>query len=398
MKRRNFLAATAASTCLLSPLSNRGAHANDSKQHRVAVMGHTGRGNYGHDLDTAWLRLPKAQLVAVADADGKGLEAAVKRLKLERGYLDYREMLAVEKPEYVSVAPRFLDQHHDMVLASVQAGVQGIYIEKPFCRSPAEADKIVDVCREHNVKLAIAHRNRYHPALPVVNRLIEEGLIGQLLEMRGRGKEDHRGGSLDLWVLGTHLANLMNYFAGTPIACTATVLKDKRLVVRSDIQEGAEAVGPLAGNEVHARFDFSSGVVGYFDSIANAGQKEAGFGLQLIGTKGIIDLRIDTEPLAHFLPGSPFLPTKDARSWIPISSVGLGETEPIADLAKKVASHELALIDLTHAVEEDRQPLCDAVQGRTTIEMVTAVFESHRLGGNRITWPITYRDNPFQNL
>ena len=37
-------------------------------KYRVAVMGHTGRGNYGHGIDRVWLDLPRCEVIAVADA------------------------------------------------------------------------------------------------------------------------------------------------------------------------------------------------------------------------------------------------------------------------------------------------------------------------------------------
>jgi predicted dehydrogenase len=90
--------------------------------YRVAVIGHTGRGNYGHGLDTVWKDVPKTQVVAVADADAKGLGAAQKRLGADvRGFADYKTMLVEIKPDFVSVAPRWLDQHHDMVIAAAEA-------------------------------------------------------------------------------------------------------------------------------------------------------------------------------------------------------------------------------------------------------------------------------------
>ena len=50
------------------------------KKFRVGVIGRTGRGNYGHGLDTAWLDVPQTEVVAVADDDKSGLAAAAKRL------------------------------------------------------------------------------------------------------------------------------------------------------------------------------------------------------------------------------------------------------------------------------------------------------------------------------
>ena len=37
----------------------------------MGVIGHTGRGNYGHGLDTVWQKLPDTEIEAVADAHVK---------------------------------------------------------------------------------------------------------------------------------------------------------------------------------------------------------------------------------------------------------------------------------------------------------------------------------------
>ena len=68
---------------------------------RVGVIGHTGRGNYGHGLDVVWNLLKEARIGAVADAHDGGLAKAGKKLKVEKGYEDYREMLRKEKPDVV---------------------------------------------------------------------------------------------------------------------------------------------------------------------------------------------------------------------------------------------------------------------------------------------------------
>ena len=43
--------------------------------HRVAIVGHTGRGNYGHFLDLAFVGVEGARIVAVADPDDTGRAA-----------------------------------------------------------------------------------------------------------------------------------------------------------------------------------------------------------------------------------------------------------------------------------------------------------------------------------
>jgi predicted dehydrogenase len=365
---------------------------------RIAVIGHTGRGNYGHGIDTCWLTLPGAQIVGVADADEKGLQAAQKKLKVARGFADHRQMLAELKPEFVGIGPRHIDQHRDMALACIESGVKGIYMEKPFCRTLAEADEIVTACEKHGAKLALAHRNRYHPVMPVVKQIISDGRIGRLLEIRCRGKEDKRGGSLDLWVLGCHLLNLAHYFAGGPVSCSATILQNGKPVTKADLKEGDEGVGPLAGNEAHARFEMSSGIPVFFDSVQDAGLKTAGFGIQIIGNDGIIDLRTDEEPAAHLLAGSPFRPVMEPRAWTPVTSGGVGAPEPMKDIREMTAGHGLPIRDLIASTKENREPLCSAKDGRVILEMIMGVFESHRQGGARISLPLPNRDHPFSKL
>ncbi|MCB1092767.1 MAG: Gfo/Idh/MocA family oxidoreductase [Verrucomicrobiae bacterium] len=401
MNRRRFLASSASSLAAAgwagSSLSSVSG-AEPAGQWKVAVIGHTGRGNYGHGIDTMWLDMPETTIVAVADPDDAGRAKAVEKLKAGRDFADYRKMLDEIKPDLVAIGPRHLDQHRDMVVAAAAAGAKGIYMEKPFCRSLAEADEMVAACAKSNTKLAVAHRNRYHPVMPVVAQMVTDGAIGRLLEIRARGKEDQRGGSLDLWVLGSHLMNLMHFFGGQPRACSGTVLQDGRPVTKADVKEGDEGTGPLAGNEVHARWEMERGFPVFFDSIQGAGNASAGFGLQLIGTEGIIDARTDKEPAAQLLAGSPFRPGADPRAWVPITSAGLGKPEPIADIRLQVAGHVAPGRDLIAAIREDRQPLCGAEDGRITVEMILSVFESHRQGGARVEIPLKNRENPLGML
>ena len=102
--------------------------------YRVAVIGRTGRGNYGHGLDVVWLQIPNTTIVAVADENEAGRAAAAKRLGARTAYADYRQMLQKERPRIVSVAPRFLDCHRDMVVACAEAGAS-VLLEKPLCRT-----------------------------------------------------------------------------------------------------------------------------------------------------------------------------------------------------------------------------------------------------------------------
>ncbi|QDT10944.1 Gfo/Idh/MocA family protein [Planctomycetes bacterium K23_9] len=391
MKRRSFFAATSA-------IAATGFAQDTQTNRRVAVIGHTGRGNYGHGLDTVWQKIPGVEIVAVADADQAGLANELKKLKVDKGYGDYRKMLKEIRPEFVSVCPRHADQHHDMAIAAIQAGVKGLYIEKPFCRTPSEADALIATSEKHGAKIAVAHRNRYHPVLTQIDKMIAAGELGKLLQIRGRGKGDRRGGDEDLWVLGSHVLNLVHYFAGVPKSCSAIMLRDGRQIAASDVRAGGEGLGPLAANEVHARYETEKGIVAYYDSIANDGTNGKAYCMELIGSKGTVTIHIDHKPVAHFTPGNPFQPSSTPRPWIPITTGGVGRPETQNELIANVYNHVLGVRDLMDACDTDRQPLCDAHAAATTVEMICGVFESQRQQGKTIDFPLVQRDNALSLL
>ena len=393
--RRDFLAATGAAALALGAM--RGARGAERGAYRVAVIGHTGRGNYGHGLDRVWLDVPATRLVAVADAQARGRAGALKRLGRVKGFADYRTMLDEVKPDLVAVAPRWTDQHRDMVVAAAERGAKGIYLEKPMCRTLAEADEMVAACRKNKVKLAIAHQTRYSPKLKVVRELIASGALGRVIELRARGKDDHRGGGEDLWVLGTHVLDLMHEFGGRPLACFATVLVGGRPVGARDVKPGNEGLGPLAGDEIHATYRLSGGAVGYFDSVRGAAARPSRFGLRVFGTKGLLELHSTGYlPDVRFLADPSWSPGRTGKKWVAVSSAGVGRPEPIRD-GSLHAGNVAAVYDLIAAIEKDRPPVAGIDTARTATEMIVAVFESHRVAGP-VTFPLENRKNPLAML
>lgn len=389
LNRRDFLLTAGA----LSALAMTPTFAADNKKWRVAVIGHTGHGNYGHGLDTVWLSVPESEIVGFADADHAGRDKQQKKLPGVPAFASYTEMLKELKPDIVAIGPRHITEHRDMMLAAAEAGARGIYSEKPFCRTPAEADEIIAACEKSGTLVSLAHRNRFHPVLPVVIQAIQDGLIGELLEVRSRGKEDQRGGCLDLWVLGSHDLDLALPITGKAVACSSVIQKENRPATRADLFDGDEGVGPILGDRLHARFELESGIPHYFDSIKNKGVREANFGVQFIGNKGIVDLRIDVEPLAHFVPGNPFRPTNESRPWIPITTAGVGKKEVSAEIGRNVANHVIPVRDLFDAITNKRPPLSNAETGRQVVDMIHAVYTSHVQDGARIELPLQNREH-----
>jgi predicted dehydrogenase len=366
-----------------------------AKTYRVAVIGRTGKGNYGHGLDVVWKEVPNVEIVAVADEDEKGRADAAKRLGARNAYADYRQMLEKERPQLVSVATRWLDQHRDMVIACAQAGAS-IFLEKPMCRTRDEADEMVKECEMRHVKLAIAHQTRYSPRLQRVRDLIGEGRLGDILELRSRGKEDSRGGGQDLMVLGTHLMDLMRFLAGDARWCQARVAQNGKPVTKADVTEGGEGMGPVAGDSINATYGFDKGVEGHFGTARNKASKESRFGLSIHGTKGVIQLTTGSLPAAYFLDDPTWFPGHSKVAWQEITSAGLGKPEPLKDGGLGMGNVWIAK-DLIEAIEKDRQPLGGMYDGRAALEMILAVYESHRVKGT-VELPLKNRKHPLTLL
>ncbi|MFO1021794.1 MAG: Gfo/Idh/MocA family oxidoreductase [Planctomycetales bacterium] len=362
-----------------------------SERYRVAVIGCTGRGDYGHGLDTVWSHLPETQLIAVADENPQGLRRAGERLKLQALYPDYRDMLKRERPSIVAVAPRWIDQHRDMLLACAEQGCH-VYMEKPFCRTLREADEIVDAFERKHLKLGIAHQTRYSPLIPAVKKILAEGKLGTLLEMRGRGKEDARGGMEDLWVLGSHILDLMRNFAGDPHACFGRILQGGESVSRKHVSQGNEGLGPMGGDRVDAGFSFPNGVMGYFASQRRAAGNPSRFGLTLYGSAGVLEIGTGYLPPVRYLGDSSWSPGRSGKKWETVSSQGIGvaETAPPDPDVGNVA----AVKDLLKCIQEDRQTEANMYMARWTIEMIMGVLESHRQGVP-VSLPLTLRDHPW---
>lgn len=366
-----------------------------ANKYRVAVIGRTGKGNYGHGLDTVWLKCDRAEVVAVADENEAGRAAAAKRLGAKAAYADYREMLAKEKPQLVSVADRWPDCHRDMVVACAEAGAS-VFLEKPVSQTLQQVDEMVAACEKHHVKCALAHQTRYSPRVKVAKELIEAGRIGDVLELRGHGKEDKRGGGEDLMVLGTHSFDLMRHFVGDARWCFARIQQGGRKALAGDVRQAGEQIGPILGDHIVAEYGFDGLAVGSFVThVAKAGAG-ARYWLEVRGTKGLLHLGFGVFGPSYLCEDPTWMPGQSRAAWQEITSNGVGKPETLT--AKDVDNGNIWIAnDLIDAIEKDRPPLDSLADGRAALEMILAVYESHRLE-RPVDLPLKNRKHPLSMM
>lgn len=362
---------------------------------RAAIIGRTGRGDYGHALDEAFTDVPGVEVVAVADDNKMGLAKTAAKLKVDKAFADYRQMLDTVKPDVVSIGPRWLDSHRELVIEAANRGIH-MYLEKPLCRTLAEADEMVAACERTHAKLAIAHTTRFSPRMPVVKQMIADGKIGRVLELRGRGKEDARGGGEDLWVLGTHVVDLIRLFGGDPAWCFGVVTVGGKKATKADVADGNEGIGPLAGDGISAMYGMPGGATAYFSSQRATSGKRPRFGLTIFGSEGILEMTTGYLPSVKYLPDPSWSPALSGAKWEAVSSAGLGKPEPLKEGGDR-NNNRPGVLELIAAIRENRQPNGSIYDGRAAVEMIAGVFESHRLG-KPAELPLANRQNPLTML
>lgn len=220
---------------------------------------------------------------------------------------------------------------------------------------------------------------------------MDEGLIGDLLEVRSRGKEDRRAGGEDLITLGVHIFDMMAYFMGKPEWCSASITVDGRPAVPSDVHEPTEPIGPVVGTRIQATYGFAEGVNGYFSSMKNRDGNGGRWGLDLYGSRGIVTIRSDGNggPAIYHLPDSSWAPGEKV-AWRPLPDA------PEVHSGESRASHYEPIVrDLLRAIEENRAPEVSLEDGRLAGEMFQAVFQSHVDGGCPVRFPLQVRRHPL---
>jgi predicted dehydrogenase len=325
-------------------------------------------------------------LVGLADPDPAGRTAMAARIGAPRSYADYRELLDRERPELVSIAPRHADRHHEIGLACLRAGAH-CYFEKPFTRTPAEADDLLREAGARGLRIGVAHTMRLMPVIRRLRREVETGALGELRELRAYGKQDARAGGEDMMVLGTHLFDLLRLFCGDPGWVTAQVLTGGRDITPADRRTVKDNVGWVAGDQVFAQFGFGRGVHATFTSDAKLRETVGHWGIEFHGSRGVARLRCDLEPAVYL---------RETTGWL---AAGREDRWRVWPVPPEEAGLERAVRgpadDWLQAIREAREPGCSGRDGAWAVEMVAGVYRA-ALGGRRTVFPLAERSHPLE--
>jgi len=304
---------------------------------------------------------PDAEIVALADIKIENAKAFQAEHGGERIYLNYKEMLAKENLDIISITT-WPHLHAEMVIASAEAGVKAIHCEKPMAPTYGEALEMVRVCQEHDVQLSFNHQRRFGAPFRKAKELLDSGAIGDLIRLEASCS--------NMFDWGTHWFDMLFFYNDeTPV---------EWVIGQIESRGGQRIFGvPVEGQGI-SYFKYHNGVHGL---LVTGFEAEWEASNRLVGTDGVIEVGHSREiPLRTR--------TKGQNEWQTVELAGGLHGE---DYVK------LAVLDVIDALKTGREPELAARKALQTTELIFATYESSRRRG-RVDLPLDIEDSPFLSM
>ena len=332
---------------------------------RVAVAGchrMTHRTPGSHNFATAFHAVPETDVVAVFDL---GAETRTEFVDCWRevwgdfpSYHDYEQMLGEIQPDLLCIATR-QTMHADQIELAVQAGVRGILCDKPLVTSLAEMDRIVAVCQE--VPLLLALDRRWMPRYRSLRELVTDGAIGEVTSATAYALSN-------LINHGCHSYDAILGLAGDVEPVWVSGLVDDVSEEPSDSRRRMDPAG-------RAQIGLANGAVLYVTS--DGRHENSGMTLEVVGNDGRLFLLDDAD--------ESYLWSADDSSGAGLRPLDLPEeTEPWPAGTAMVN-------DLVQAVRTGGRTACDIDHARRATEIGFAIHGSSMRGGAKVDLPFTER-------
>ncbi len=169
--------------------------------------------------------LAGAKLIATADIDLVRAQAMASDFEGAVAYGDWRELVANDAVDIVVIAT-INSVLAKITLAAINAG-KHVLVEKPAARNATELEPLIAAAKEKGVRVRVGFNHRYHPAFLKVQNLFNEGVLGEMMFIRGRYGHGGRvgydrewradpelSGGGELLDQGVHLIDLARLFMG----------------------------------------------------------------------------------------------------------------------------------------------------------------------------------------
>ena len=278
-------------------------------------------------------------------------------------FLDHRPMtmVAIGSPSGL---------HSEQGVAAARHGLH-VLVEKPIDITTKRADALIAECERAGVKLGVFFQDRVAPDLVRLKEFIDAGRLGKPIlasarvkwyrppeyysESRWRGTRALDGGGA-LINQGVHTVDLLLWLMGD-----VTRVQSKTITALHKIE---------VEDTVVATIEFSNGAVGTLEATTSVypGYPRR---LELTGSEGTIIVegdRIEAADLRYPL---------EELSRVKEETVHESASSPVVS---DVRGHQRLLEDFIRAIEMNGSPRCDGHEGRRSIALVEAIYESSRSG------------------
>jgi predicted dehydrogenase len=276
-------------------------------------------------------------------------------------YTDYREMLEKEGLDILSVVTGD-DKHADIAVDGVEAGVKGLFVEKPLATTLADADRILDACEKRGVPISVGHIQRWMQPYHAVRETIRMGDIGPLhniIAVLG-------GPRAMLFRNGTHTLDGICFFAESDPIQVFARLEDG--FEDWDKYKGDGGKLPMNDPGVSGFIMFRNGIRAYFSANKNT---ITGSTYEIAGPKGKI-LFDRGAGLADLLQADGPRETKRHR-------LRLGRT-PYYGGDFEIVSYVAAYVELVGLIENGGQGVSTGREARKAVQIMTGFLKSQQAG------------------
>ncbi len=310
--------------------------------------------------------VPDIEIVAVCDRDPSRIQRFGDnwghRWPEAREYSDYREMLAGEELDIVTVAtPEHL--HAEPTVAAAESGVRAIFCEKPLATSLDDADRMIAACEANGVILSVDYTRRWSPTFHKVREAIRSGAVGELSLMSASF------GGVQAWMFrsGSHLLDAMVFFTeADPVKASAHLEDGYDDWDKYRGTGGGNATERDPGGTGYVVFD--NGVRAFFSCLKNT--PDSSRDVTITGTKGTITFRFDAESAELEL-------SDPAYAYNTIQTT----LTPEVHRSRGIEAAYREIVDNISNGTESTSPARDA---RKSVRIMAGFLKSHQEGGRLV--------------
>lgn len=303
----------------------------------------------------AYTAVKEIDLVAACDVNKEKLEKCGIRWQIPSLYHDYKEMLAKENLDILSICT-WNSTHLEVVGEAANNNIKAIFCEKPIADSLKNADEIIKMCAEKGVILQINHQRRFDRFHQDIRTFIQDGKLGRIQQVTFY----YTAGIANT---GSHMFDLLRFFFGDIDWIQASFSQNK---------------SPNSSDpNIDGVMRFKSGTFCTIQA-CDVGDFLI-FEMDCIGTKGRLNL-------THSGFGLEYYEVKESELFSGYKEI-FPATAPIEkDLPRNFMAN--AVDHLVDCLKRGKPSLCSGQDGRAALELICAFHESAKADGKKISLPL----------